>query len=178
MAAAHELVGTPLGSLAGLQWLTADGKAPDLAQNRLTLLRWWTVDCPFCRASLPDLSALAAEFAPRGLRLVAVFHPKGIDEFTDAALRGYLQELAVDAVLARDDRWLALERLRARGRLDEATSISVLVDQQGIVRWVHKGPRLHRDGSGEFASADADFAALRACVDRLLPPSAGGKTNR
>jgi thiol-disulfide isomerase/thioredoxin len=174
--AAGTLVGAPIGGLAGVRWLTPDGAPP--AGQPATLLRWWTVDCPFCRDSLPDLSALAQEFAPRGLVFAAVFHAKAAPAPSDDELRRYLADLGVRAVVARDDRWEALEPLRRRGRLDAATSISVLVDGAGIVRWVHSGPRLHgdrlpgdrlhSDRDGEFAQAAADLQSLRSALTALL----------
>jgi hypothetical protein len=163
----NPLVGQPLGSLAELRWITADGKAPDLAARPLTLLRWWMIDCPFCRASLPDLTALQQRFAPR-LQWIAVFHPKGGGPFPDAGLLEYLHALGVTAPLARDDEWKVLSPLLDRGKLTAATSISVLVDSKGIIRWVHPGPRLHRGRGAEFAAADADFRELEQVVAQLL----------
>jgi thiol-disulfide isomerase/thioredoxin len=164
--AAAALVGSPIGGLVGLRWLTSDGAPP--AGQPATLLRWWTVDCTFCRDSLPDLSALAHEFAPRGLVFAAVFHPKAAPTPSDDELRRYLVDLGVSAVLARDDRWEALEPLRRRGKLEAATSISVLVDGAGIVRWAHSGPRLHGDHGGEFEQAAADLQSLRSALTALL----------
>lgn len=163
----NPLVGTPLGSLAALRWVLPDGKAPDLAAQPLTLFRWWMIDCPFCRASLPDLSELQQRFAPR-LQLVAVFHPKGGGPFADGELQDHLRTLGVTAPLARDDAWRVLEPLLDRGKLTAATSISVLVDRGGIIRWVHPGPRLHRGEGAEFATADADCRELEQVVAQLL----------
>jgi hypothetical protein len=161
----NPLVGEPIGSLATTKLLGRGGE-DDTAQP-LTLLRWWTVDCPFCRASLPDLAQLSSRFAPR-LQLVAVFHPKGAGSWSDEVLRGYLGGLGVTARLARDDDWRVLDSLRRRGGLDTATSISVLVDRQGIVRWVHPGPRLHRSAEAGFAAADRDWRELERVVEFLL----------
>jgi hypothetical protein len=97
-----------------------------------------------------------------------VFHPKGGGPFPDAVLQHHLHELGVTAPLARDDDWKVLEPLLDRGKLTAATSISVLVDREGIIRWVHPGPRLHRGEGTEFASADADFRELEQVVAQLL----------
>jgi len=163
----NPLVGQPLGSLAALRWIDRDGKAPDLAAQPLTLFRWWMIECPFCRASLPDLMELQKRFAPH-LQFAAVFHPKGGGPFPDAALQDSLHELGVTAPLARDDDWKVLEPLLERGKLTAATSISVLVDREGIIRWVHPGPRLHRGLGAEFAAADAAFRELEQVVAQLL----------
>jgi hypothetical protein len=145
--------------LSRLRWLEPT-TASDLAANGLTLLRWWTVQCPFCRDSLPDLAELPARFARRGLTVVGVFHPKTQQVPTDDAVVAYARGLGFAGPIAADDRWQVLEDLRTRGALDAATSISVLIDEDGTVRWVHPGPRLHRSEDPRFAAADRSFREL------------------
>jgi hypothetical protein len=164
----NPLVGTKL-DLAPLRWVTADGKPADLTANRLTLLRWWTVECPFCKDSLPALCELQRRFGPRGLGLVAVFHNKGPVEPTDAELQQYLTGLGCSPVLARDDRWTVLRPLLERGKLEQATSISLLIDKDGVVQWVQGGPRLHPSKDPEEARADADFKQLERLLEQRLP---------
>lgn len=161
------LLGQPLGALAALRWVTADGKPPPPAP---TVWRWWTVGCPFCRDSLPDLAALAKAHAAQGLRLVAVFHDKSGRPPTDAQLQAYLAELGVDAVLARDDEWRELRPLLQRGASTQATSISIVTDAAGIVRHVHPGPRLHERQAAAHPAAAAAFTELRAAIAAMLGP--------
>jgi hypothetical protein len=131
-------------------------------------MRWWTVQCRFCRDSLPDLAELHRRFSPRGFGMVGVFHPKMLHGPTDAETVAYARGLGLHGAIAADDRWTALERLRQRGGLGEATSISVLVDGKGVVQWVHPGPRLHRSRGG-FPEADAAFAELERLLGERLP---------
>lgn len=129
----NPLVGTQV-DLSGLRWvLPAAGH--DFAAHRLTLLRWWTVQCPFCTDSLPALAALGERFGPRGLGLVGVFHPKQPRAPTDAAVSAAVRALGFLGAIASDDRWRVLESLRSRGALTAATSISILVDASGSCRW-------------------------------------------
>jgi poly(3-hydroxybutyrate) depolymerase len=153
------LVGQPFGTPDALRWARAVDRP--LGQ-RLTLYRWWTNACPFCVASLPVLARLEARWRARGLRLVGVYHPKGA-RLSDDAARAYAARLGVTGAIAFDDDWKKLEDLRRRGGLMVATSISVLVDAEGIVRWVHPGPQID-EGS-------LDLAALEALLERLLPAS-------
>ena len=150
---ANPLLGQPLGSLAALRWLTPDGRPFALADQRLTLFRWWTNECAHCQVSVPPLADLEQRYRARGLRMVAVYHPKGA-RLGDAQAKAYAQRLGFDGTLAFDDAWTKYKELRDRGGLRPATSISVLVDADGIVRWVHPGPRI-RPGSAELATLDA-----------------------
>lgn len=162
----NPLVGTPV-DLSALRWLTPDERPPG-GNGRLMLLRWWTVQCPFCRDSLPELTELHRRFAGQGLELVGVFHRKGPVNPSDDELRDYVAGLGAAATLARDDEWRALRPILTRGGLEQATSISLLVDRDGVVRWVHAGPRLHRSAQAEFAAADADWRELAALLAREL----------
>ena len=155
-----------------MEW--PDGEPWDFAASALTLVRWWTVRCPCCRDSLPDLEQLASDHRARGLRLLPVFHPKGPLP-GDQALREYLAELGYRGPLAKDLQRTKLRDLMKRGRLERATSISFLVDRSARIRWVHPGPRVHR-GNAEHPRAAADFAELQALVDDLLPLAPGRQT--
>jgi polyhydroxybutyrate depolymerase len=156
----NPLVGQPFGSMGGLRWLTPEGGPVSLAAQRLTLFRWWTNGCPHCTGSVPALARLEERYRARGLRLVGVYHPKGA-ALGDAAARDYARGLGFTGAIAFDDRWAKYGELRDRGGLHRATSISVLVDADGVVRWVHPGPRIE--------AGSADLAALEAFLDRSLP---------
>lgn len=161
---AGPLVGRPFGSLEALRWPRSDGAPFSLAARPLTLFRWWTNACAHCRVSVPVLAGLEQRYRARGLRLVAVYHPKSVP-LTDAAAQSALEQLGFAGPLAFDDRWTKYTELSARGALRSATSISVLVDADGLVRWVHPGPRIE--------PGSADLRTLDALLDRLLPPSPG-----
>jgi hypothetical protein len=161
--AANPIVGTPFGSTEMLRWRTPEGGPVSPSAQRLTLFRWWTNACPFCTGSVPALARLEDRYRARGLRMVAVYHPKNVP-LDDAAAQAYARRLGFSGALAFDDRWTKYVELRDRGSLYAATSISVLVDEKGIVRWVHPGPQID--------AGSPDLAALDALVDRLLPAPA------
>ena len=164
-ATSHPLIGTRV-DLSGLRWL--DPTAPhDFAAHRLTLLRWWTVQCPFCADSMPALATLGERFGPRGLALVGVFHAKQPRPPADGDVVAAARARGFGGPIAGDDRWRLLESLRSHGGLEVATSISVLCDDRGIVRWVHTGPRLHPSSDPEHGDAEASFREL----ERLLAES-------
>jgi hypothetical protein len=167
-APANALIGQAFGATDALRGLPADADAS--GAPALTLYRWWTNACGHCSASLPALARLERRYGARGLRLVAVYHPKGRN-LRDEDARAYAARLGVGGVVAFDDRWTKFRDLQARGSLRTATSISVLVDAQGVIRWVHPGPRIHESPDGRPAGPAADLAALDALLDRALPPA-------
>lgn len=161
------LLGAPFGAMRGVRWPSAEPHR--FADAELTLVRYWTDRCPFCAASLPAIASLQELFAARGLALLPIHHPKRRDVPAPAALQDLLAGHGVRADLAVDPEWTTLRALMERGELREATSISVLVDRAGRVRWVHRGPRLHPSAQAGHGSADADYRELEELLDLLLP---------
>jgi hypothetical protein len=86
-------------------------------------MRWWTVQCPFCRDSLPDLAELHRRFSPRGSGMVGVFHPKMLHGPTDAETVAYARGLGFPGAVAADDRWVA-GTAAAAGRAGREVSAS------------------------------------------------------
>ncbi|MBI5362137.1 MAG: hypothetical protein HZA53_03090, partial [Planctomycetes bacterium] len=112
--------------------------------------------------------AVVERFSARGLVGVGVYHPKPpravADEFvTEAARRlGWRGALAVDAD------WSALRAVWLDGHEREATSITLLLDRSGRVRWVHPGPELHASEAPEHAQCARDLADLERAIAVLL----------
>ena len=50
-----------------------------------------------------------------------------------------------------------------------ATSVSILVDQDGVVRFVHPGPVLFPSDEKQFAQENRDFELLDRAIHALLP---------
>lgn len=154
------IVGSPFGAFTGVQ---AAGALPDFSKNRFTLIRWWTNTCPHCAASLPALEELRGKV--KGFEVLAMYHPKpvrkvGIDRVVAEARR-----LGFEGPVAQDPAWGLFRQLRARGVPGRATSISVLVDRKGIIRWVHPGPRIHPSDDPRHRAAAQSYEELRRTVD-------------
>lgn len=146
--------------------LDSSGRAP-----RATLHRWWTDRCPYCVASLPAIEELRLAFADRGLETIAVFHPKPpmrpgevpLETIREvAAARGYHGRVASDLD------WSLLRALWLDTGSRGATSASFLSDADGVVRFVHPGPELHRSTDPDHELCNADFGALEQAIEALL----------
>jgi hypothetical protein len=50
-----------------------------------------------------------------------------------------------------------------------ATSVTFLLDKQGVIQYVHPGMEYHEaNGSGEHAQCANDMVGIRAAIERLL----------
>jgi len=158
-AAKHDLIGTPLPALHFDAWLaTGAATAPDSAAP--TLYRWWTDSCAYCEASLPAIEALRVRFEPRGLRVVAVYHPKPPRDVAPTTIREAADRFGYHGLIAVDRDWSELSRFYLSTGDRAATSASFLVDRAGIIRFVHPGP--------EIRASDSAYADLERAIESAL----------
>ena len=137
----------------------------------LTLYRWWTDTCPYCESSLPALDTLREKYLDRGLRVVGVYHPKPPSKTVtkkEALEASALRKFNGDIVIDGD--WSQLKRWWLDTGKRQATSVSFLIDDKGIVRFVHPGPVLFPSEEKKFAQENNDFQLLDKAIDALLPP--------
>lgn len=156
----NPLLGQAFGDFAELT--AVDGAALDFSAARWTLLRWWTDTCPHCAATLPALEELVER---RGdLQVVGVYHPKPVRPVSDGAVTGAARRLGFTGPLFVDPEWNLLRSLQARGLPRRATSVSLLVDREGVIRWIHPGPRIHPDTDGRHRVAARGLADLETAL--------------
>lgn len=144
--------------------------APPPSPPRATLYRWWTDSCPFCESSLPAVEQLRTRYQAQGLAVVAVYHPKPPRPVTDRHVRAVAERLGYRGPVAVDEDWSALRRAYLIFKPRSATSVTFLVDADGVTRFVHPGPEFFPSDQPEHARADADFRALEDAVKALLAP--------
>jgi thiol-disulfide isomerase/thioredoxin len=149
----HPLVGksAPLFTTTFL-----DGSPFDLAQQqgKIVILDFWATWCPPCREALPTLSEVAAEYRDRGVVLFAV----DLQE-TPEEIKPFLDQSGLDLTVVLDS-----DGAIAKQYLVEGIPQTVIVDQQGKVRFVHVGlsgdlrQRLSRELGELIAAAPAAAA--------------------
>jgi poly(3-hydroxybutyrate) depolymerase len=165
-AAPSPLVGQPLGALPGLRWLTPDGRS-GLPTRGPMLVFWWPHPCPDCPVRVPALVALADRHGTRALRLVGV-HLAAAAPPADEDVRARLAALGVTGPAAVDADGRTHRVLSARAALGDAPGLTLLVDANGVVRWVHPGPGL-APGSAPLAELEALVARFPAAPAKAAP---------
>lgn len=161
------LVGTKMPAMTFKRWIgTDDGQALDTS-GRVVLYRWWTTGCGFCERSLPSIDALRKEYEQKGLSVVGVFHPKPPRDVDDKTISDGAAKLGFGGPVATDDDWSQLNRVWLTERRI-ATSVSILVDRKGVIRYVHPGPALFKSEKPEHAEQNAAFTALDTAIKTLL----------
>lgn len=164
-APGESLIGKPVPDWGELRFLDPpDHRTPGDFRGRVTLVRFWTSNCPRCRASAVTLRDWTRLYRHLGLVVIGVYLPKTRGEVTsDADVRKFAKDIGLDAVLAVDPDWDALGLLWKHGGHRHTVSVSLLVDREGIVRAVHGGGRMSYDAPPDQRS---EFEAFSRVLER------------
>lgn len=162
-----DMVGKPL-DFGGLAWLNTEDGAAVALEGKVTLVRWWTETCPYCSGSLPAIETLRERYGDEGLQTVAVYHAKPPRPVDDADILADAKAFGYEGVVAKDVNWAVLKREYLSHERRPATSVTFILDADGVVRFVHPGPAFWpSDDPGERA-ADRDYREVEAAVQALL----------
>ncbi len=142
--AAITLAALILAAAPGPAELQIGSPAPDFSAQRLgggtlsltdlrghpVLLNFWSPTCPPCAIEMPELEKLHRRYLGRGLRIVGV---TGMDPPLDL-VRRFQKETRVTYPIVLDPGGKIGDRY-----LLQAHPTSVLLDAEGVVRYVNKG---------------------------------------
>jgi thiol-disulfide isomerase/thioredoxin len=170
----RELIGTKIPALAFDRWIGTDGGKPLDTTGRPVLYRWWTSGCSFCVKTLPAMETLRTRHESHGLRVVAVFHPKPPREVAAEKIQDAAKKIGFNGVIAADDSWSQLKRAWLTEERP-ATSVSLLVDAKGVIRYVHPGTTLFPSDDPEHAKENEAFRALEAAVAKVVAEAEEGR---
>lgn len=160
-------------------WINSEPMDIESLRGKVVLVRWWTDTCPFCASAAPALRNLDRDYRDKGLVVLGVFHPKaGRDDPLDVArvrravdARGFTFPVAIDW----DWRNKTLKDWWLTGPERPATSVTFLVDKQGVIQFVHPGMEYHavedtdpNQDPAKHAVCPTDLGNLQAAIERLL----------
>lgn len=101
-----------LPALPASAWLNSPPVTLASLRGQPVLIEFWTFDCSNCRNSLPWMKRVAARYAPRGLKVVAIHSPELAHERDPAAVAAHVRELGIayPVLIDNDFRyWQALD---------------------------------------------------------------------
>jgi len=140
-----------------------DGKHVKLSDMRgqVVVLAFVASFCPFSKAEQPHLKKLAEEYAPKGVRVVAI----GIDE-PEPDYRSYIARMPMGMPILRDEGGAVALRFTPPGAQPEfkdrkmaLVTSNLVLDLKGTIRFFTVV---------DTVNFDARLAHVRKTVDRLL----------
>ena len=138
---------------------------------KAVLYRWWTDTCPYCESSLPAIERLRKKYGEKGLAVVAAYHPKPPRSVDDETILETAERFGYYGPVAVDIDWSELKKAYLDSGRRRATSVSLLVDSEGVIRFVHPGPVLFPSKDQAHIRENEDFEFLENAVRFLLEVS-------
>jgi thiol-disulfide isomerase/thioredoxin len=163
-----ELIGRRAPAWSFERWIRSPALTPQDLRGKVVLLRWWTDGCSYCTATLPGLEALRKRYADDGLLVIGVYHPKPPRAVPDRDIVAMANRLGFKGPIAVDQRWTTLERYWLAGHEREFTSVSFLIDRDGLIRWVQRGGEYHPSADPRHARCDLEYRGLEKALADLL----------
>lgn len=164
-----ELLDRPAREFRFSRWLRTAPLTSDSLRGKVVLIRFWTDDCRFCRATLPAAEGLRERFGGRGFAVLGAYHPNEPKPVRDEFVLKWAKEYGFTGPIAVDDRWATLEHWWLDGHPDRNwVSVSFLLDREGRVRWVHGGGEYHPSAELLHRSCDRSYHELVAKIEQLL----------
>jgi thiol-disulfide isomerase/thioredoxin len=162
-----ELVGQPLGEWQLGGWANTEGQSLTMAglRGRVVVVRFWTVGCPHCEASMPALQKLSEELRDQPVTFVGAFHAK--PESSEADLARPLEAIRdwkISFPLAIDREWRTLRSWWLERGHRHASSVTFVIGKDGRVVHVHPGPVYHPSSDPAEADANRDYLTLRDAI--------------
>ena len=166
----QELIGTHAPTLSLGHWLNSEPLEINALKGKVVLIRWWTDTCPYCAQTAPALRKLQEEFGSEGLQVIGIFHPKPAGDWNMDRVQRAVVRYQFTFPVALDGDWETLKRWWLEGASREFTSVSFILDKQGVIRYVHPGGEYHEsDGGGPgHATCDRDFKTIERTIASLL----------
>jgi len=158
---AQTLIGTKAKAWDVKHWLHSEPlRLEDLA-GHVILVRFWTAPgCPFCAASAPALNEFYENYHDRGLKVLGFYHHKGSSPLDPEEVEAFAEKLGFRFPIAIDENWKTLRDWWLDANESQWTSVTFLIDKQGMIRTIHPG--------GQYVKGDEDYAILKSKIEVLL----------
>jgi peroxiredoxin len=144
-------------------WINSEPLSLEDLKGKVVLVRFWTApSCPYCRNSAPALAHFAKEYGADGLQVVALYHHKAPTPLDPKQVARWAKEYGFTFPVSTDGDWKTLRRWWLDREDNEAawTSVSFLIDREGIVRHIHPG--------GQYVEGDDDYAEMEAAIKKWV----------
>lgn len=146
-----ELIGQKAPEFSGLTWINTEPLTIKELRGKVVLIRFWLVGCPYCRNTAPALVELHERYKDEGLVVIGIHHPKSERTKDPEVAVKQADVFGFNFPVAHDKNWNTINRFWLNSGNKSFTSSSVLIDREGIIRFVHDGGEYYRSESDEKA---------------------------
>ena len=153
-----ELVGTKAPEWELSEWFNSEPLSLKGLRGQVVLVRWWTgPECPYCAIAAPYLKAWYDTYRARGVEVIGIYHHKSSLPLTRRHVEQLVKWYGFQFPVAVDPGWRTLKRWWLTGGDQRWTSVSFLIDQQGIIRYIHPGGSYTKEEAEEMDAIIRDL---------------------
>ena len=164
----RELIGTRAPEWRGLEWISGGPFTLADLRGKVVLVRFWAIGCSLCASTAPALEELHEKYRERGLVVIGIHHPKSADAHDRKKAAQVAREMGMKFPIAHDDDWKNVRAYGVGTHFQNFTSISILIDRDGVIRWVHDGGEFHRGGGADHRECNAVYDSAVAAIEKAL----------
>lgn len=161
-----DIIGKKAPEFIDLRWLNSKPLSIEDLRGNVVLIRFWLAGCPFCTKSAPSLVEFYDKYKDRGLIIIGVHHPKSGETMNNGLVKHAAEGLGFKFPIAQDPGWATINSYWLGNKKRSYTSSSILIDKQGIIRFVHDGGNYFRSETN--IEANAAFEAMEYNIVKLL----------
>ncbi|MDZ4834462.1 MAG: redoxin domain-containing protein [Candidatus Melainabacteria bacterium] len=162
-----DIIGTKAPEFSDLEWVNSKPLTIAGLKGKAVLVRFWLGYCSLCQRSIPALKQLEKQYKDKGLVVIGIHHPKGRGSLgTREKVDVIMHQWGFSFPVALDNKWTTIKKFWV-GKDRNYTSASILIDKNGIIRWVHPGGALLRPLSVGDPDGEA-FVALDQEIKNVL----------
>ena len=142
-------------------WLNSPPLTLQQLQGQVILVRWWTgPTCPYCINSSAALNEFHESYQKEGLQVLGFYHHKSRLPFEIKSVKDHVEKLGFQFPVAVDHNWGTLNEWWLKDDRRKWTSVSFLLDRNGLLRYIHPG--------GQYVKGDGEYEELKAKIEILL----------
>jgi peroxiredoxin len=142
-------------------WINSQPLTLKELAGKVVLVRWWTAPaCPYCAATAPALNEFYEKYKDRGLVVIGFYHHKASSPLEISQVKQYAAKFGFKFPVAIDLNWKTLRRWWLSDPKKDWTSVSFLLDRQGVIRHIHPG--------GTYVRGDKAYKSLKIKIEQLL----------
>ena len=158
----EHLLGAPAPAWTVSHWINSEPMELADLRGKVVLVRWWTgPHCPFCRASAAALNEWNQMYQGDGLVVVGLYHHKSPSELYLEDVATMARNMGFTFPIGIDPDWTSLRSWWLDPVPDaKFTSVSFLVDHEGIIRHIHPG--------GHYVKGDDEYQAMQLAIEEQL----------
>ena len=145
-------VGSPAPEWQVQDWINSPPLSLESLRGHVVLIRWWTgPGCPFCTVSAPRLNDLYRKYKEKGVVVIGFYHHKSAQPLSVRRVRKLGKKMGMEFPLAIDRDWQTFMKYRIDSEDGEQwTSVSFLIDQNGIINFIHPGGTITKKDSQDI----------------------------